>query len=114
VIGASPSADPERTLIGDDEHGWSDDGTFDFEGGCYAKLTRLSREAERDIWSAIHDYGTVLENVVMDPETRLLDLDSDKLTENTRAAYALDRIRNASRTGVAADAPPNGVRQAPR
>ncbi len=95
------SADPERILVGDDEHGWSDNGTFNFEGGCYAKAIRLSSEAEPDIWAAVHDYGTVLENVIIDPDTRLIDLDSDKLTENTRAAYELGRIRNASATGMA-------------
>lgn len=95
------SADPERTLIGDDEHGWSNDGTFNFEGGCYAKAIKLSPEAEPDIWAACHAYGTVLENTVMDPDTRLIDFESAKLTENTRAAYTLDKIRNASALGVA-------------
>jgi phosphoenolpyruvate carboxykinase (ATP) len=95
------SADPARTLIGDDEHGWSNDGTFNFEGGCYAKAIRLSKEAEPDIWAACHAYGTVLENVLMNPDTREIDFDSDKLTENTRAAYTLDKIRNASLTGTA-------------
>ncbi|MEB2312586.1 MAG: phosphoenolpyruvate carboxykinase (ATP) [Sorangiineae bacterium] len=94
------SADPARTLIGDDEHGWSDEGAFNFEGGCYAKTIRLSQEAEPDIWVAVHSFGTVLENVVMDPDTGALDLDSDALTENTRAGYQLDRIRNASPTGI--------------
>jgi phosphoenolpyruvate carboxykinase (ATP) len=95
------SADPTRTLIGDDEHGWSNDGTFNFEGGCYAKAIRLSREAEPDIWAACHRYATVLENVDMDPATGHIDFDSDRLTENTRAAYTLDKIRNASETGTA-------------
>jgi phosphoenolpyruvate carboxykinase (ATP) len=95
------SADPERTLIGDDEHGWSDDGTFNFEGGCYAKAIRLSKEAEPDIWDACHSYGTVLENVDMNGDTRLIDFDSERFTENTRAAYTIDRIRNASAAGIA-------------
>jgi phosphoenolpyruvate carboxykinase (ATP) len=88
------SADPMRRLIGDDEHGWSDQGVFNFEGGCYAKCIRLSRESEPQIWNAIR-FGTVLENVVMDSHSRRLHFDSDEVTENTRAAYPLDFIDNA-------------------
>ncbi|MDQ1612393.1 MAG: phosphoenolpyruvate carboxykinase [Pyrinomonadaceae bacterium] len=88
------SADPERQLIGDDEHGWSDDGVFNFEGGCYAKVIRLSPEAEPDIYRTTRMFGTVLENVVYDPETRALDLDDAAKTENTRAAYPLTSIPN--------------------
>ena len=95
------SADPNRTLIGDDETGWSPQGIFNFEGGCYAKTIKLSHEAEPKIWDATNRFGAVLENVVFDPETRIPDYDSDKKTENTRSAYPLDFIPNASRTGIA-------------
>jgi phosphoenolpyruvate carboxykinase (ATP) len=88
------SADPERLLIGDDEHGWGNQGVFNFEGGCYAKAIRLSEEAEPEIWSAVHSFGTVLENVTVD-ERGVLDLDDSSKTENTRAAYKLERIANA-------------------
>lgn len=94
------SADPQRTLIGDDEHGWSDKGVFNFEGGCYAKVINLSQQAEPDIWKASHRFGTILENVVMDPHTRELNLDSAELTENTRSAYPISFISNASPTGT--------------
>ncbi|HOP07171.1 MAG TPA: phosphoenolpyruvate carboxykinase (ATP) [candidate division Zixibacteria bacterium] len=89
------SADPNRFLIGDDEHGWSDEGIFNFEGGCYAKVIALSPTAEPEIYACTRRFGTVLENVVYDPVSRLLDLDDDKLTENTRAAYPLGYIDNA-------------------
>jgi phosphoenolpyruvate carboxykinase (ATP) len=88
------SADPERHLIGDDEHGWGDEGVFNIEGGCYAKVIRLSEEAEPEIYRTTRTFGTVLENVVVD-ERGILDLDSDAKTENTRAAYKLEQIQNA-------------------
>ncbi len=97
----SLSADPDRTLVGDDEHGWGENGVFNFEGGCYAKMIRLSPTAEPDIYAATRRFGTILENVVVDPVTRELDLDSDAKTENTRGAYPLYFIRNASETGRA-------------
>jgi len=95
------SADASRTLIGDDEHGWSENGVFNFEGGCYAKVIKLSPEAEPEIYATTRRFGTVLENVVLDPDTRELDLDDSRHTENTRAAYPIDFIPNASTTGIA-------------
>ncbi len=95
------SADGSRTLIGDDEHGWSHKGLFNFEGGCYAKVINLSAEAEPEIYATIHRFGTVLENVVLDPATRMPDLGDGGLTENTRASYPLDFIPNVSHTGMA-------------
>jgi phosphoenolpyruvate carboxykinase (ATP) len=88
------SADPERKLVGDDEHGWSDDGVFNFEGGCYAKVIKLSPEAEPDIYRTTEMFGTILENVVFDPQTRKIDLDDAAKTENTRASYPLTSIPN--------------------
>jgi phosphoenolpyruvate carboxykinase (ATP) len=90
------SADPERQLIGDDEHGWSDDTIFNFEGGCYAKVIRLSEEAEPEIYNTTRMFGTVLENVVIDPDTREIDLNDGTLAENTRAAYPLTSIPNTT------------------
>jgi phosphoenolpyruvate carboxykinase (ATP) len=94
------SADPQRRLIGDDEHGWSNDGVFNFEGGCYAKVIRLSREAEPQIYATTEEFGTVLENVMIDSDTRRLDLNDASLTENTRAAYPLSSIDNAEPSGT--------------
>ncbi|WAJ29019.1 phosphoenolpyruvate carboxykinase [Antarcticirhabdus aurantiaca] len=94
------SADPSRTLLGDDEHGWSENGVFNFEGGCYAKTIRLSPEAEPEIFATTRRFGTVLENVVLD-EARVPDFEDGSLTENTRAAYPLHFIPNASETGLA-------------
>lgn len=91
----SLSADPERRLIGDDEHGWSDEGVFNFEGGCYAKVIRLSPTAEPQIYACTRRFGSILENVIYDPVSRLIDLDDDEITENTRASYPLEYIGNA-------------------
>jgi phosphoenolpyruvate carboxykinase (ATP) len=95
------SNDSSRQLLGDDEHGWSDEGIFNFEGGCYAKTIRLSRNAEPEIYATTERFGTVMENVVIDPVTRVPDFDDASLTENTRCAYPLDFIANASATGRA-------------
>lgn len=94
------SADPTRTLIGDDEHGWSDAGVFNFEGGCYAKVIRLSAEAEPEIYDTTRRFGTILENVAFDSASGRLDLNDDSLTENTRAAYPIAHIPNAKRDGL--------------
>ena len=102
------STDPVRPLIGDDEHGWSNDGIFNFEGGCYAKVINLSEEGEPEIYATTHRFGTVLENVIFEPSTRLLHLSDKSLTENTRACYPLEFIENASSTGIA-DHPKNIV-----
>ena len=95
------STEPNRTLIGDDEHGWSDNGIFNMEGGCYAKTINLSATAEPDIYAATRKFGTILENVAFNPETGRVDLDDALLTENTRAAYPISHIDGASRDGVA-------------
>jgi len=95
------SADPERTLIGDDEHGWSDHGIFNIEGGCYAKVIRLDPLGEPEIYATTRRFGTVLENVVFDPETRELDLDDDSRTENTRASYPLSHLEHVDVGGNA-------------
>jgi phosphoenolpyruvate carboxykinase (ATP) len=94
------STDPARTLIGDDEHGWSDSGVFNMEGGCYAKTIRLSASAEPDIYEATRKFGTILENVGYNPDTGRIDLNDDSLTENTRAAYPISHIPRATRIGL--------------
>ena len=96
------SADPNRTLIGDDEHGWNERGVFNFEGGCYAKMIRLSPEAEPEIYETTRRFGTILENVTIDTITRHLNLDDDSLTENTRGAYPISHVSNATRDGLGA------------
>lgn len=95
------SADPGRTLVGDDEHGWSDDGIFNFEGGCYAKAIRLDPKNEPEIYRTTRRFGTILENVVYDPETRVVDFDDDSKTENTRVSYPLGHLENVDLGGVA-------------
>src|SRR3954453_2785840 len=94
------SAEPSRRLIGDDEHGWSERGVFNFEGGCYAKTIRIHKESEPEIYTATESFGTILENVVYDPRTRIPDYDSDEKTENPRAAYPIDLIPNAVLSGM--------------
>jgi phosphoenolpyruvate carboxykinase (ATP) len=101
------SADPSRKLIGDDEHGWSDRGVFNFEGGCYAKVIRLSKKSEPEIHECTRRFGTLLENVVLDQDTRRLNLDDGSLTENTRASYPITHIRNAVLDGMGGH--PNNV-----
>jgi phosphoenolpyruvate carboxykinase (ATP) len=93
------SSDPQRPLIGDDEHGWGDDGVFNFEGGCYAKTIRLSEELEPLIWQATRNFGTILENVTVDAATRWVNFDDDSYTENTRAAYPICFLPNSTDTG---------------
>jgi phosphoenolpyruvate carboxykinase (ATP) len=93
------SADPSRVLIGDDEHGWSDSGVFNFEGGCYAKTINLSAEAEPEIYATTHKFATVVENMVFDPDTKEIDFEDDSLTANTRCAYPMHYISNASTSG---------------
>jgi len=94
------SADPERTLIGDDEHGWSDKGVFNFEGGCYAKVIKLRKETEPAIYETTRRFGTLLENVVINPDTREVNLDDDSITENTRASYPISFIENMTLMGI--------------
>jgi phosphoenolpyruvate carboxykinase (ATP) len=95
------SADPNRALIGDDEHGWDDKGLFNFEGGCYAKIIRLSKENEPEIYATTRKFGTILENVAIDTRTRRVDLNDESFTENTRASYPLTHIPNIVPSGTA-------------
>ncbi|MEF3254642.1 MAG: phosphoenolpyruvate carboxykinase (ATP) [Deferribacterales bacterium] len=95
------STDPERLLVGDDEHGWTDSGVFNIEGGCYAKVIKLSKESEPDIYECTRKFGTILENVAIDVITRRIDLDDDSLTENTRASYPITHLPNIVRNGLA-------------
>jgi phosphoenolpyruvate carboxykinase (ATP) len=101
------SADPKRKLIGDDEHGWSPYGVFNFEGGCYAKVIRLSADNEPEIFSTTKRFGTILENVTYDPLTRKIDLNDDSVTENTRASYPLEFIPNVIVDGYVRSHPKN-------
>jgi len=101
------SADPKRNLIGDDEHGWSSQGVFNFEGGCYAKVIRLSAESEPEIYATTKRFGTILENVVFDPVSRNIDLDDDHITENTRCSYPLEFIPNVVPEGYVRTHPKN-------
>lgn len=94
------SADPERLLVGDDEHGWSDEGVFNFEGGCYAKVINLSQQAEPDVYACTERFGTILENVAIDPALRQIDLNDASITENTRASYAITAIPNHVESGM--------------
>jgi phosphoenolpyruvate carboxykinase (ATP) len=103
------SADPKRRLIGDDEHGWSGKGVFNFEGGCYAKVIRLSSEHEPEIYATTRSYGTILENVVFDPVSRYIDLEDDSITENTRASYPLELIPNIVPEGYVHTHPKNVI-----
>jgi phosphoenolpyruvate carboxykinase (ATP) len=103
------SADPKRKLIGDDEHGWSDEGVFNFESGCYAKVIRLSAENEPEIYECTRRFGTILENVVYDKPSRMIDLDDEMLTENTRASYPLDFIPNAMEEKLSRTHPKNVI-----
>ena len=100
------SADPNRSLIGDDEHGWDDKGVFNFEGGCYAKIINLSKEDEPEIYETTRRFGTVLENVAIDPHTRRVDLADDAFTKNTRASYPLTHIPNIVKSGCGRSPPP--------